>query len=36
MVAAIDSKSIAVWRAGSIPAGGTKTDRADFPGKYNT
>ena len=23
MVAAIDSKSIAVWRAGSIPAGGT-------------
>lgn len=24
MVAAIDSKSIAVWRAGSIPAGGTK------------
>lgn len=29
MVAAIDSKSIAVWRAGSIPAGGTKTDRAD-------
>ena len=29
MVAAIDSKSIAVWRAGSIPAVGTKTDRAD-------
>ena len=29
MVAAIDSKSIAVWRAGSIPAGGTKKDRAD-------
>lgn len=24
MVAAIDSSSIAVWRAGSIPAGGTK------------
>ena len=34
MVAAIDSKSIAVWRAGSIPAGGTD-DRA-FSRELNT
>lgn len=29
MVAATDSKSVPIRGAGSIPAGGTKTDRAD-------
>lgn len=33
MVAAIDSKSIAVWRAGSIPAVGTKAN-AGRPGAF--
>lgn len=33
MVAAIDSKSIAVWRAGSIPAVGTKAN-AKRPGAF--
>lgn len=33
MVAAIDSKSIAVWRAGSIPAVGTKVN-AKRPGAF--